>query len=81
MEMENMKVRQAYYGGAGKNQLAVRKLRHDMNNHLGVIGSFLEEKEYDKALAYFKELNITAAARNRKFCENSLVNAVINAKI
>ena len=72
MEMENMKVRQAYYEELEKNQLAVRKLRHDMNNHLGVIGSFLEEKEYDKALAYFKELNITAAARNRKFCENSL---------
>lgn len=80
MEMENMKVRQAYYEELEKNQLAVRKLRHDMNNHLGVIGSFLEEKEYDKALSYFKELNITAAARNRKFCENSLVNAVINAK-
>ena len=80
MEMENMKVRQAYYEELEKNQLAVRMLRHDMNNHLGVIGSFLEEKEYDKALAYFKELNITAAARNRKFCENSLVNAVINAK-
>lgn len=80
MEMENMKVRQAYYEELEKNQLAVRKLRHDMNNHLGVIGSFLEDKEYDKALSYFKELNITAAARNRKFCENSLVNAVINAK-
>ena len=80
MEMENMKVRQAYYEELEKNQLAVRKLRHDMNNHLGVIGSFLEEKEYDKALSYFKELNITTAARNRKFCENSLVNAVINAK-
>lgn len=80
LEMENMKVRQAYYEELEKNQLAVRKLRHDMNNHLSVIGSFLEEKEYDKALSYFKELNITAAARNRKFCENSLVNAVINAK-
>ena len=41
MEMENMKVRQAYYEELEKNQLAVRKLRHDMNNHLGVIGSFL----------------------------------------
>lgn len=80
MENENMKLRQSYYEELEQNQLVIRKLRHDMNNHLGIIGSFMERGEYEKALDYFKKLQVAAVAGNRKFCENSLVNAVINAK-
>ena len=80
LENENMKLRQSYYEELERNQLAIRKLRHDMNNHLGIIGSFMETGEYEKALDYFKKLQVAAAAGSRKFCENGLVNAVINAK-
>ena len=80
LENENMKLRQTYYEELEKNQLAIRKLRHDMNNHLGIIGSFLETGDYGKALDYFRQLHVASAARSRKFCDNSLVNAVINAK-
>lgn len=80
LENENMKLRQSYYEELEQNQLAIRKLRHDMNNHLGIIGSFMETGEYEKALDYFKKLQVAAAAGSRKFCENGLVNAVINAK-
>ena len=80
LENENMKLRQSYYEELERNQLAIRKLRHDMNNHLGVIGSFMETGEYEKAMDYFKKLQVAAAAGSRKFCENGLVNAVINAK-
>ena len=80
LENENMKLRQTYYEELEKNQLAIRKLRHDMNNHLGIIGSFLENGDYEKALDYFRQLHVASAARSRKFCDNSLVNAVINAK-
>ncbi|SHK00136.1 hypothetical protein [Hespellia stercorisuis] len=41
IENKNLKVQQEYYHELEQNQLQIRKLRHDMNNHLGIIGEYV----------------------------------------
>lgn len=80
MERKNLKIQQDYYRELEQNQLEIRKFRHDMNNHLGVIKSLLVSGSPREAEAYFKEISAQTAGANRVFCKNSIVNAVLNAK-
>ncbi|MDO4273257.1 MAG: GHKL domain-containing protein [Eubacteriales bacterium] len=80
MEMENLKYQQCYYIELEENQQQVRRLRHDMKNHLNVIGSFLQNKDYKRAEKYFSSLSGEFEVHTRKFCKNSIVNAVLNSK-
>lgn len=80
MEIQNLKYQQSYYEELDKNQLQIRKLRHDMRNHLNVVSTFLEQKEVDKAGLYLKELSDETSSTLHPFCSNSIVNSVLNAK-
>lgn len=80
MENKNLKLEYSYYKELEANQNEIRKLRHDMNNHLGVIQTFIENGHIDKAKGYFESLYEKFRVGNRQFCQNSIVNAVINAK-
>ncbi|MDD3361985.1 MAG: GHKL domain-containing protein [Hespellia sp.] len=80
IENKNLKIQQEYYHELEQNQLQIRKLRHDMNNHLGIIGEYLKENKLEEAESYFKQLSETVRGTGRVFCANSLVNAVINSK-
>lgn len=80
LEMKTLKYQQSYYKELDQNQQQIRKLRHDMNNHLCVIGSFLEKGADQEAKDYFRSLSGEFTVHSRIFCENSIVNAVINAK-
>ena len=51
-----------------------------MNNHLSVVGYLLQKGELQKARDYFDKISVYMQTANRKFCENSVVNAVLNAK-
>ena len=51
-----------------------------MNNHLSVVGRLLQEENIPKAKEYFEKMASEIRTANRKFCENSVVNAVLNAK-
>lgn len=80
VENENLKSQQQYYEELEQNQLEIRELRHDMNHHLGTIGTYLEENRISEAKLYFEELSETVRGTGRIFCKNGLVNAVINSK-
>lgn len=80
LENQNLKLEYSYYKELEDNQLEIRKLRHDMNNHLSVIYSFLENNDIPKAKDYFTSLSSKFTVHNREFCKNSIVNAVINSK-
>ncbi|MCM1988918.1 sensor histidine kinase [Oceanirhabdus seepicola] len=79
-ENRNLKLEYSYYQELLNNQQEVRKLRHDINNHLGVVSAFLENKDLEGAKEYFECLSDKFQVSNRQFCNNSIVNAVINAK-
>lgn len=70
-------INQKYYQNLDEEQFQVRRLRHDMANHLEVMTS-LPENELRK---YLKELIDSPAMQSSgRFCENNVVNAVLSAK-
>ena len=80
MENKNLKMQEAYYQDLEKNQLEIRKLKHDLNNHLSVVGNYLEDNQVEEAKEYFSELSTVYVNQRRDFCKNQLVNNVLNAK-
>lgn len=80
MERKNLRMQQTYYEELEKNQQQIRKFRHDMKNHFSIIGGLLEDGNIEKARSYFSDLFGYMETRNRKFCENSILNALLNAK-
>ncbi len=80
MENYNLKLEYSYYKELEENQLEIRKMRHDMNNHLSIINSFIKDENLQEATNYFNSLSDKLQVSNREFCKNSIVNAVINTK-
>lgn len=80
MERAHLRLQQNYYEELDQNQKQIRRLRHDLNSQLGVAGSLLAEGKVEEAKAYFAHLSSYVKAGSRRFCKNSLVNAVLNAR-
>lgn len=80
MEIQNLKFQRSYYEELEENQKTVRKIRHDMKNHLSVIYSFIQNRDFEGAAKYFRGLSGELTVNNRIFCKNSIVNAVLNSK-
>ncbi len=80
MEHKNLKLQKSYYEELEKSQATIRKLRHDMNNHLSVIQSLYRLGNIEEAEHYLKKMEVQMAVQSRMFCKNSIINAVLNAK-
>lgn len=80
MERKNLILQKNYYEELEQNQAEIRKLRHDMNNHLSVIQSLFRSGDQEEAERYMKELETQMMAHTRVFCKNNIANAVLNAK-
>lgn len=80
MELQTYQYQQSYYRELDQSQQTVRRLRHDMKNHLNVINTFLRNQDYAKAEDYLQELDQEFISNLRLYCPNSIVNAVLNSK-
>lgn len=80
LERKNLQLQKNYYEELEHSQNQIRKFRHDMNNHLSVVGNLLNDGNLSEAKEYFSSISGYMQTANRKFCQNSVVNAVINAK-
>lgn len=80
MALETFRYQQSYYQELEQNQQTVRRLRHDMKNHLNIIGTFLRDNELEQAKEYFQALNQEFASNLKVYCPNKIVNAVLNKK-
>lgn len=80
MEIQTLKYQQSYYQEMEENQKEVRRLRHDMKNHLNIIGTFLRDDDLEQAKEYFADLSDEFSVGTHTFCDHSIVNAVLNAK-
>ncbi|WP_205150953.1 sensor histidine kinase [Mediterraneibacter glycyrrhizinilyticus] len=70
-------MRQQYYNAMERQQREVRRLRHDMKNHLTALYGLSGEEEK----AYLTELlNAPAFSPGRVFCENRTASVVLSAK-
>lgn len=80
MQLETYQYQQAYYQEMEASQCAIRGLRHDMKNHLNVVGTLLQNENYDKACQYLTNLDQEFVTAAKYFCPNSIVNAVLSTK-
>lgn len=70
-------IRSQYYQSMEESHQQVRRLRHDMANHLTVLAGL----EGDAMRRYLEELSHSPAMRaGRRYCENQVANAVLSAK-
>ena len=70
-------MRQQYYNAMERQQKEVRRLRHDMKNHLTALSGLSGEAEK----AYLTELlNAPALSPGRTYCENRTASVVLSAK-
>ena len=73
VRMQDAEIRSLHQG--------VRRLKHDMKNHLMVIGSYLNAEDYEAAKAYTSEiLDKLNAVHSYIETGNSLLNHIINEK-
>lgn len=80
MEIKTLRYQESYYEELEKNQQNIRKLRHDMRHHLNLVHTFLRDNETEQANQYLSQLSDESNSNMYSFCENSIVNAVLNAK-
>lgn len=80
MELRMLSYQKSYYEEIEKNQQTVRKLRHDMKNHLNIIGMLIADEKTPEAKNYLTELNQEFAVTAKSYCSNEVVNAVLNNK-
>lgn len=70
-----------YFEQYKKEQQDVRKFRHDWNNHMLVLQSMLENKEYEKAREYFSGLSDQMKSSDHHFLTgNEIVDIILNSK-
>lgn len=81
LENRSYKLQYDYYKSLEEKQHEIRKLKHDMNDHLQVIQSFLTYEDAEKASKYYNNIcEKSISLSNKVFCKNSIINAVINNK-
>ncbi len=74
-------MREIYYKSAQREEKQVRRLRHDMRNHLTALKGMLSEGSMEHAGKYLEELTSSPAmGTGRRICENETANAVLAAK-
>ena len=64
---------------SGANFEELRKLRHDLRNHLSYIGTLLKQGKYDEAKQYFSAMSVDVSAPlGYTDSGNDAVNAIVN---
>lgn len=81
LDNQNYKLQYDYYKSLEEKQIEFRKLHHDMNNHLQIISTYINNNDSEKAKLYFESIvQKSTSYKNKMFCKNSIVNAVLNNK-
>lgn len=71
-------VNRSYYENLEQQQFEIRRLRHDMANHMQALLSLPDDQKEE----YIEELiKLPVMQGNMRYCENEVVNAVITAKM
>ena len=74
-------LREVYYQGLRQQETQVRRLRHDLRNHLTVLDGLLDRGKADAARAYLAQLaGSPALGGGGRLCEHEAANAVLTAK-
>ncbi len=80
LKSEIMEVSKQYYGSLKENIREIRKIRHDMNAHLELLCSLLEDGKADEAALYLDKVMAKTKKAGFSIIEvgNEFVNAVLS---
>ncbi len=70
-----------YYEAFDEYQQELRKMKHDISNHLYTIELMLENSEESEGKRYAKEVSDRFKIKQVNFCDNRIVDAVLYSKI
>ncbi len=74
-------MRELYYQDVQREHTQIRRLRHDMRNHLTTVEGLLNEGNTERAIKYLEGLTgHPAFGGNQRICENEAANVVFAAK-
>ena len=74
-------MRNIYYKNLEQEQLQVRRLRHDMANHMTAIDGLIKEGKFDRAKEYIASLkNSPGMLSMRRWCEDDVINSLLAGK-
>ncbi len=79
-ENSRLMARSEYYQGVESQQQEIRKLKHDLMNHLTVIATYIDLGENEKAMEYLKEIGTRFAEMTKQYTPSTLINAILNSK-
>lgn len=82
IEQENQlyQMRALYWKNIEQDQLQIRRLRHDMTNHLIALSGFLDTGSTEQAKEYLHQLQNTVSVQTKQYCIHPAANAVLSAK-
>lgn len=85
-EIELLKLQEQYskqyVSNAGQQYDSIRKIRHDLKNQLSVVYTMLADGDISSAMKHIeKNVNIICVSETIVNTENTVVNAIINAKV
>lgn len=76
--IDNFQKQKKYYQKQLESNREIRKIKHDMNNHLFVLHRYLEENKFDKANKYLMSLiNECEKVKVSKYTDNDLLNIIL----
>ncbi len=79
-ENSKLRARGEYYQSIEAQQQEIRKLKHDLMNHLTVVATYLDLGDYGKAMEYLKEIGTRFSELTKQYTPSTLINAILNYK-
>ena len=69
-----------YYSSLEKNQQTIRKMNHDIKNHIQALKIFSENNDTEGFKKYVGEMTSSYDVKRIEYCENNIVNAAVSSK-
>ncbi len=82
LELNRLEMEHKYYEDMSDIVNNLRSLRHDMNNHIGIMLGLVETKQYNDLKEYLNDIYADAShANDYIFLENKTLTILLNTKI
>lgn len=69
-----------YYSSLEKNQQTIRKMNHDIKNHIQALKILSENNDTEGFKKYVSEMTSSYDVKKIEYCENNIVNAAVSSK-
>ncbi|MBQ7958841.1 MAG: GHKL domain-containing protein, partial [Oscillospiraceae bacterium] len=69
-----------YYASLEKNQQTIRKMNHDIKNHIQALRILSENNDTEGFKKYVSEMTSSYDVKKIEYCENNIVNAAVSSK-